>query len=275
MTQLDLVPPDGSDWIGVSELPLPVADAGSWAVVPSCGAVVTFCGTVRDHSAGRPDVTALEYEAYVEQVVPRLDDVADSARSRWPDIGRLVLLHRIGHLVVGDVSVVVVASTPHRHQAFDAAHYCIDTLKHSVPIWKRESWAGGSDWSLCSQTIEDPSRARRTSDSRTDKMIPLEEARRFVLGSCTALTPRSLPLDEALGCVIGAPIVASEPIPPFTNASMDGYALRARDTRRRPRKFGGRRFDLGRTSPRRHGWTGPGSPDHDRGASAARARTPL
>jgi len=156
MTQLDLVPPDGSDWIGVSEGSLPVDQAWSWAVVPSCGAVVTFCGTVRDHSAGRPEVTSLEYEAYVEQVIPRLDHVARSARSRWPDIGRLVLLHRVGHLVVGDVSVVVAASTPHRHQAFDAARYCIDTLKHSVPIWKRESWAAGSDWSLCSQTIEDP-----------------------------------------------------------------------------------------------------------------------
>ncbi len=154
MTQIDLVPPEGSDWIAVSELPLSVDQAWSWTAVPSCGAVVTFCGTVRDHSAGRPGVTALEYEAYVEQVVPRLDAVARLARAQWPDIGRLVLLHRIGHLVVGDVSVVVVVSTPHRHQAFDAARYCIDALKHSVPIWKRESWAGGSDWSLCSHTID-------------------------------------------------------------------------------------------------------------------------
>ncbi len=65
-------------------------------------------------------------------------------------------------------------------------------------------------------------------------MIPLEEARRFVLGSCTALAPRAAPLDEALGCVVGAPIVASEPVPPFTNSSMDGYALRAEDTRGAP-----------------------------------------
>lgn len=157
MTQLELVPPAGNDWIGVSGLSLPLDRAWSWAVVPSCGAVVTFCGTVRDHSPGRPEVTGLEYEAYVEQVVPRLEDVAGSARSRWPELGRLVLLHRIGHLVVGDVSVVVAASTPHRHQAFEAARYCMDALKHSVPIWKRESWAGGSDWSLCSQAIEDPS----------------------------------------------------------------------------------------------------------------------
>lgn len=156
MTRLDLVPPDGIDWIATSELPLPVDAACSWAVVPHCGGVVTFCGTVRDHSSGRLAVTSLEYEAYVEQVVPRLGDVAASARSRWPVIGRLVLLHRIGRLVVGDVSVVVVASTPHREEAFDAARYCIDTVKHTVPIWKHETWAGGSDWSLCAHAIEEP-----------------------------------------------------------------------------------------------------------------------
>jgi molybdopterin synthase catalytic subunit len=155
MTPPNLVTPVGDDWIGVSEEPLPVDEAWSWAVMPRCGGVVTFCGMVRDHSDGRPAVTALEYEAYVEQVMPRLDEVAGAARSRWPEIGRLVLWHRIGHLVVGEVSVVVVASTPHREDAFEAARYCIDTLKHSVPIWKRETWAGGSDWSLCTHVIED------------------------------------------------------------------------------------------------------------------------
>jgi len=61
----------------------------------------------------------------------------------------------VGVLAVGEVSVVVVASTPHRAEAFDAARFCIDTLKRSVPIWKRETWAGGTDWSLCSHDIED------------------------------------------------------------------------------------------------------------------------
>jgi molybdopterin synthase catalytic subunit len=70
-------------------------------------------------------------------------------------IGRLVLLHRVGRLEVGDISVVVTASTPHRAEAFAAAQFCIDTLKHTVPIWKRETWSGGSDWSLCSHEIED------------------------------------------------------------------------------------------------------------------------
>ena len=61
----------------------------------------------------------------------------------------MALLHRVGRLEVGEVAVVVVASTPHRAEAFAAAQFCIDTLKHTVPIWKRETWEGGSDWSVC------------------------------------------------------------------------------------------------------------------------------
>jgi molybdopterin synthase catalytic subunit len=154
MTQQPLLPPAEGDWIAVSEDALPAEVAAQWAILPHCGGVVTFCGTVRDHSEGRLGVSSLEYEAYVEHVVPRLADVADAARSKWPDVGRLVLLHRVGRLLVGEISVVVVASTPHRAEAFDAARFCIDTLKHTVPIWKRETWAGGSDWSICTDATE-------------------------------------------------------------------------------------------------------------------------
>jgi molybdopterin synthase catalytic subunit len=150
-----LTPPARGDWLGVSTDPLPVDAAWRWAVLPECGGTVTFCGTVRDHSEGRPGVTSLEYEAYLEQVAPRLARVAQSARERWEEIGRLVLLHRVGRLEVGDVSVVVVASTPHRGEAFAAAQFCIDTLKRTVPIWKRETWSGGTDWTLCSQEADD------------------------------------------------------------------------------------------------------------------------
>jgi molybdopterin synthase catalytic subunit len=155
-----LTPPEGGDWIGVGEAPLPVDAAWRWAVLPECGGIVTFCGTVRDHSEGRPGVTSLEYEAYVEQVAPRLRQVADAARERWEEIGRLVLLHRVGRLEVGEVSVVVVASTPHRAEAFAAAQFCIDRLKHTVPVWKRETWSGGTDWSLCSHEINAADRDR-------------------------------------------------------------------------------------------------------------------
>jgi molybdopterin synthase catalytic subunit len=146
---------DRSNWVHVTGGALSVDRALAWASLPSCGAVVTFSGTVRDHSKGRAGVTALEYEVFAEEAVARLATVASSARARWTDIGRLVLLHRTGRLVVGDTSVVVVVSTPHRAEAFDAARYCIDTLKRTVPVWKRETWSGGSDWGLCAHDIED------------------------------------------------------------------------------------------------------------------------
>jgi molybdopterin synthase catalytic subunit len=150
--------PDQRDWIAISSAPLPVESALAWATRPDCGGIVTFCGTVRDFSDGRPGVTALDYEVYHEHAVSRLEQVAESAREQWPVVGRLVLLHRVGRLEVGEVSVVVVASAPHRTEAFDAARYCIDTLKRTVPIWKRETWAGGTDWSDCSQEAEDVGR---------------------------------------------------------------------------------------------------------------------
>jgi molybdopterin synthase catalytic subunit len=149
------LPPHRRDWIAVSGSPLPVEHALRWVSRPDCGGIVIFCGTVRDFSDGRPGVTALDYEVYPEHAISRLEKVAGSALQRWPMVGRLALLHRVGHLEVGQVSVVVAASTPHRAEAFDAARYCIDTLKHTVPIWKRETWAGGTDWSLCSHDSQD------------------------------------------------------------------------------------------------------------------------
>jgi molybdopterin synthase catalytic subunit len=148
-----LPPAEGETWVGLTEAPLPLDAAAAWAVRPDCGAVVTFSGTARDHSAGRPGVWRLEYEAYESQVVPRLEQLAAAARARFPTVGRLVLLHRVGIVPVGDSSVVVAASAPHRGEAFDAARYGIDTLKATIPIWKRESWDGGESWALEAQHI--------------------------------------------------------------------------------------------------------------------------
>lgn len=147
-------PPDtGDDWVGLHDEQLPLAQALGWAVLRRCGGLAVFLGTVRDHSEGRPGVTGLEYEAYPEQVGPRLSAVAGEARRRWPAIGRLVMLHRTGHLAVTDPSVLVAVSAPHREEAFSAARFCIDALKATVPIWKRETWEGGSDWALCSHEV--------------------------------------------------------------------------------------------------------------------------
>ncbi len=117
-----------------------------WCVRPHCGAVVLFSGTVRDHADGRDDVERLEYEAYDEMVVPKLSEIVDETRARWPDIGRIVLVHRVGSLELGESSVVTAVSAPHRPEAFAAARFAIDALKVSVPVWKREVWSDGADW---------------------------------------------------------------------------------------------------------------------------------
>lgn len=146
-------PPSGDTWVAIRARPLPVGGVGAWAVVPDCGAVVTFTGTVRDHALGRPGVSALEYEAYEEQATARMQAVVDAARARWPDIRRVAAIHRVGRLAVSDAAVVVAVSSPHRSAAFAAAQYCIDTLKSSVPIWKRESWDGGQAWGVDTAAI--------------------------------------------------------------------------------------------------------------------------
>ena len=133
--------------------PLPVQAASEWVVHPSCGAVVVFTGTSRDHSAGRENVSLLEYEAYTEQVVPRLDLLVESLRQHWPDVVRVAMLHRVGPVPVTEAAVVVAVSSPHRSAAFEAAKYGIDTLKSTVPIWKKEEWEGGSSWGLEPQFI--------------------------------------------------------------------------------------------------------------------------
>ena len=143
-----LPPADRADWLAITDAPLPVEVATSWVTPPASGAVVTFLGVARDHSVDRPGVRALAYEAYEEAVVRVLGEIAAAARGRWPVVERIALLHRTGELAVSDAAVVVAVSSPHRPEAFEAARFCIDTLKESAPIWKREDWDGGSDWGL-------------------------------------------------------------------------------------------------------------------------------
>lgn len=151
-------PATGGDWVALTAEPLDAARAGTWVVLPSCGAVVSFSGTVRDHAEGRAGVSRLDYEAYEEEVLPRLAALAAGCRDRWPDTGRLVLWHRTGPMGVGETSVVVVVSSPHRGPAFEAARWCIDTLKATVPIWKHETWDGGAGWGTGATDVTEVSR---------------------------------------------------------------------------------------------------------------------
>ncbi|MGB0113454.1 MAG: molybdenum cofactor biosynthesis protein MoaE [Ilumatobacteraceae bacterium] len=155
-------PANGDDWFGLTETELPISAAYEWAVRPQCGAVVLFSGTIRDHAEGREGVEHLTYEAYEEQVVSRFGDIGAELRRRWPDVGRVVLIHRVGRVEVGESSVVAVVSAPHRPEAFDAARFAIDAVKESAPIWKHEVWAGGADWGTGAHEVRDASDVGRT-----------------------------------------------------------------------------------------------------------------
>ncbi len=143
-----LPPAHVDDWFVLTPDVLPVGAAYEWAVLPSCGAIVLFSGTARDHAEGRTGVVELTYEAYEEHVLPRFAAIAAEIRRQWPTTGRVGILHRTGPLALGESSVVVVVSAPHRGEAFEAARFGIDTLKATAPIWKQERWDEGADWAL-------------------------------------------------------------------------------------------------------------------------------
>lgn len=156
-------PDDRDDWFALTPDELPVAAAYEWAVRPDCGAVVLFSGTVRDHAEGRDGVEHLTYEAYEDQVVARFAAIAAELRRRWPDTGRVALLHRTGRLVVGESSVITVVSAPHRAEAFEAGRFAIDALKESAPIWKHEVWADGADWGTGAHDVRDAGEVGRAT----------------------------------------------------------------------------------------------------------------
>lgn len=111
----------------------------------SCGAVVAFLGTVRDLTDGKETV-ALDYEAYPGMAEKKMAEIEADTRRRWP-VAEIAIEHRLGHLKLGEISVAVALSCPHRADAFEACRYAIDRLKELVPIWKKENWADGStEW---------------------------------------------------------------------------------------------------------------------------------
>jgi molybdopterin synthase catalytic subunit len=132
--------------IAVLDAPLDVSATHARLADPGAGASVVFAGHVRDHSPGKTGVTHLEYEAYEEQVVGSIGDVVDEAVGRWPLLA-VSVEHRVGTTGLGDPTVIVGVSSAHRADAFEAARYLIDELKARAPIWKKEFWPGGEEWS--------------------------------------------------------------------------------------------------------------------------------
>lgn len=128
----------------VGATPLVPDEIAALVAAPEAGAVVTFVGTVRDHARGRA-VRWLDYEAYTAGCVPIFAQIADEMRARWHVIA-VAIHHRVGHLAVGDASVVIAVSAAHRQDAFAACEYAIDHLKMRAPIWKKEAYADGEVW---------------------------------------------------------------------------------------------------------------------------------
>jgi MoaE-MoaD fusion protein len=121
------------------------------------GAVTLFYGVVRNNSEGR-DVERLEYEAHESMAARQLEEVANETRARFPDVTQVGAWHRIGTLELGEASLLVAVSSPHRKESFDACHWCVDRIKEVVPVWKKEHWTGGSAW-VAGHAVEPPTTA--------------------------------------------------------------------------------------------------------------------
>ena len=134
----------GADLCWLSEAPIREDDAAARVKAPGMGGIVTFAGAVRDNARGR-SIRHLEYEAYPEMAVREMEKISAEAARRWPGV-RVAIGHRAGHLEVGELAVVIAAAAPHRAEAFEACRFAIDTLKETVPIWKKEVATDGEYW---------------------------------------------------------------------------------------------------------------------------------
>ncbi|CAN5780266.1 molybdenum cofactor biosynthesis protein MoaE [soil metagenome] len=132
------------DVYSVTESPLNTETIQRLVADDASGAIALFVGTVRDHARGHR-VIRLDYEAYEPAAEKMLARIGAEIRERW-SVGRIAIIHRFGSLVVGESSVIIGISSPHRGEAFDATRYAIERIKEIVPIWKKEWYEGGSSW---------------------------------------------------------------------------------------------------------------------------------
>ncbi len=132
------------DWIAIVDEPIDAEQLAEFVRTDADGAVCTFLGVARRWTRGK-EVVHLEYEAYPEMATRKMQEIADEIRIKW-GITRVAILHRTGVLAIGEASVGIAVSSPHRREAFSACQYSIDRLKQIVPIWKKEVWSNGEQW---------------------------------------------------------------------------------------------------------------------------------
>jgi molybdopterin synthase catalytic subunit/molybdopterin converting factor small subunit len=142
--EVALIPPVSGGAIRLSEGPLDIAAAVAEVADERAGAIATFIGTTRVESRGRT-VLHLEYEAYEGMADRVMDELAASLRERH-SLCAVAIHHRVGRVGIGEQSVVIAVSAPHRHDALTACREAIDTLKETVPLWKKEVYEGGEEW---------------------------------------------------------------------------------------------------------------------------------
>jgi molybdopterin synthase catalytic subunit len=134
----------------LTDQPLSIDEVASRVSLPNCGAIATFAGVVRGETAtvnGSRGTDFLVYEAYAEMAEQMLAQIGDEIQARWPKVGRVSILHRLGQCAIGEPSVVIAVTTPHRGDGcFEACQYAIERLKAIVPIWKQENWSDGQVW---------------------------------------------------------------------------------------------------------------------------------
>jgi molybdopterin synthase catalytic subunit len=113
-------------------------------VNPNAGAINTFIGTVREFTKGKQTLS-LQYDAYIPMAEKKLAQIGDEIEEKWPG-SELAITHRIGHLTISDIAVVIAVATPHRAESYEASRYAIERIKEIVPIWKKEHWENGEEW---------------------------------------------------------------------------------------------------------------------------------
>ncbi|UII29915.1 molybdenum cofactor biosynthesis protein MoaE [Fulvivirga ulvae] len=130
--------------IKITEYPLNPDDITSTVFSDEAGAVNVFIGTVRATTKHKR-VVRLEFETYLNMAIKEIEKIIETVKQKWP-VHHVVIHHRIGALTVGEIAVVIAVSSPHRKEAFAACQYAIDTLKETVPIWKKEVFEDGEEW---------------------------------------------------------------------------------------------------------------------------------
>ena len=173
--EVAFIPPvsGGLDLYEITESPLSLDRLAVAVGQNTSGAVATFLGIVREFARGR-QVLYLEYDAYPEMATAVMRRIGDEIRARWP-VNRIAVVHRIGRLAIGEASVAIAVSSPHRREALQACAYAIERVKEIVPVWKKEVWTDGAEW--IGSTVDEYAERKREglTQDPTSSIAPSQE----------------------------------------------------------------------------------------------------